>query len=174
MVCILAGREIDDKGRIVTNKAEVVKTLAANTAAMKAKKENPYLAHRSKAEAPVAVADTAEESKPELAALDPRLKGGSSRDLRAKKSFNFVEEGTYVKEADKIRQKEERKVIAGYSSGRKRPDQEGGNKVDDDAGDEEEDLSIYGHGGSKVDESNDKKITVPPPADGGVVPVMEW
>mgnify|MGYP003387560348 FL=1 len=163
---------------------------------MKAKKDNPYLAHRVKPEVVVvphtgADAVVAEEVKPTgPLTLDPRLKGGSSRDQRGKKSFHFVEEGTYVKEADKIRHKEERKVIAGYSSGRKRPDQEEGDKgkgpddnnheeEGDDEEDDEEMLNIYGRGaGSKGGGAQDKgdgekHVNVPPPADGGVVPVME-
>ena len=51
--------------------------------------------------------------------LDERLPAGQRRDLRAKKALQFVEAGRYVEEADKLRSKEERKLIAGYSSGRK-------------------------------------------------------
>lgn len=192
----VSGREIDEKGQIVAHNVEVVKTLAANAAALKAKKENPYLAHRSKVEVAAVVPDTIgkEDAKPAVATLDPRLKITSSRDQRAKKSFHFVEEGTYVKEADKLRQKEERKVIAGYSSGRKQLDREGGgkeeakgkdkdkdkeNKDEDEDEDDGVDLSIYGRTGTseiseQAVEAGGKKVAVPPPADGGVVPVMEW
>ncbi len=51
--------------------------------------------------------------------MDDRLPKAGRRDLRAKKSLQFIEAGTLVKEADKAKQKEERKLIAGYASGRK-------------------------------------------------------
>jgi len=41
------------------------------------------------------------------------------RDLRARKALHFIEAGTLVDEAEKIKMKEERKIIAGYASGRK-------------------------------------------------------
>ena len=72
--------------------------------------------------------------------IDDRLKL-KNRDIRAKKSFNFVEAGKvvttslfnfklctviylgkYVREADIRKAKEERKIIAGYASGRKAPE----------------------------------------------------
>lgn len=190
------GREVDEKGQVVI-KNQVAKTLAANAAVIKAKKENPYLAHRAKPEAPssvLAVAPGVALGAEEVAvgtvttapSMDPRLKGTSSRDQKAKKSFHFVEEGTYVKEADQLRAKEERKVIAGYSSGRKRPDQEGderkgGSESSDEGGEEDgggdDVLAIYGRGDVTEGgggESDELSVTVPPPADGGVVPVMEW
>ena len=160
------------------NDIQVVKTLAANTAASKAKKENPYLAHRVKTEVIVDDGDEKDEKTVDPL-VDPRLKNSSSRDYRAKKSFNFVEEGTYVREADKIRKKEERKVIAGYSSGRKRPDQEGDDEEEktetDNPHDDDDIAKIYGGGDMKTaDENTEKNITVPPPSDGGIVPAMEW
>jgi hypothetical protein len=94
----LTGREIDDKGNLV-RKTDQVKTLAANVAVGQArkKKENPYLAHRHHAhvapkdEAAVGVG-TEGTATAVVAAVDDRLKT-SSRDVRAKRTFNFVEEG---------------------------------------------------------------------------------
>ena len=128
------GREIDDKGNLIKSSGPVF-SLAANVQEGKEmkKKENPYLMHKTaiKPEAPV------EEDSAEI--VDSRLKL-ASRSVRAKKAFNFVEAGiffrnldilsitnwyvtgTYVKQEDAIRSKEERKMIAGYSSGRKAPE----------------------------------------------------
>lgn len=41
------------------------------------------------------------------------------RDIRGKKALHFVEPGKFIEEAEKIKLKEERKIIAGYASGRK-------------------------------------------------------
>ena len=51
--------------------------------------------------------------------IDERLPAGSRRDLKAKKGLKFVEAGKYLQEADNLKKKEERKLIAGYASGRK-------------------------------------------------------
>lgn len=110
------------------------------------KKENPYLSHhrggsatKSAAEVPVDPSvPAAPSSTTPLQVHDERIKT-SSRDLRAKKAFNFIEAGlhlyplssfspfnlctgTFVKHADQQRFKEERKIIAGYSSGRRAPE----------------------------------------------------
>lgn len=125
---------------MVKSGAAQVKTLAANVAVERAnqKKENPYLAHRvvptaattvlgtglgvgpssaAVSGAPTAVAaNTATVSAAEI--VDERLPQ-LRRDLRARKALHFIEAGTLVDEAEKIKMKEERKIIAGYASGRK-------------------------------------------------------
>jgi hypothetical protein len=50
--------------------------------------------------------------------LDERLHV-AKRDLRGRKGLHFIEAGTLVDEAERIKVKEERKIIAGYASGRK-------------------------------------------------------
>lgn len=140
------GREIDEFGNVVKREIAPVKTLAANLAASGAakKKENPYLAHRSTSSsssapvpavasnAPVAVASSSSSAMqvdnnnagPETAAaageaiLDERLPT-KKREMKGKKALQFVEAGKYIKEAAKLQEKEERKIIAGYASGRK-------------------------------------------------------
>jgi hypothetical protein len=141
----ITGREIDEYGNVV--KSNVVKTIVANVAvekAMKMKKENPYLAHRLQdsggATAGIATngaalpsttllgnaADMSSVSASAAAsvaasvavAVDERLPH-LRRDLRAKKALHFVEPGRFIEEAEKIKRKEERKIIAGYASGRK-------------------------------------------------------
>lgn len=123
------GREIDEYGNVVKSGAALVKTLAANVAVEKAnkKKENPYLAHRVVPSAGDAVhavgglsaaASTADPTAPSTAVLDERLPH-LRRDLRARKGLHFIEAGKFIDEADKIKAKEERKIIAGYASGRK-------------------------------------------------------
>jgi len=126
-----SGREIDEYGNVVKSGAALVKTLAANVAVEKAnkKKENPYLAHRaipSTGDAVHAVggqpaaasaADPTARADP-TNVLDERLPQ-LRRDLRARKGLHFIEAGKFIDEADKIKAKEERKIIAGYASGRK-------------------------------------------------------
>jgi hypothetical protein len=97
-----------------------IKTLAANVAVANAqkKKENPYLSHRQPQAAVVVtglgpVQDFVDERLGHLAA---------TRDSRARKAFQFIEAGTYVSEENKMRAKEERKVIGGYASGRRAPE----------------------------------------------------
>jgi hypothetical protein len=110
--------------------ADKVKTLAANVAVERAnkKKENPYLAHRAAnaapAAAPAAVVAPGVEAAvsaavaPPPVAVDERLHV-AKRDLRGRKGLHFIEAGALVSEAERIKLKEERKIIAGYSSGRK-------------------------------------------------------
>jgi hypothetical protein len=81
-----------------------IKTLAANVAVGQAqkKKENPYLSHRSGGgSAPKPPEGVTETTGPLAAAIaaaaplvahDDRIRT-SSRDLKAKKSFNFIEAG---------------------------------------------------------------------------------
>jgi U4/U6 small nuclear ribonucleoprotein PRP3 len=109
------GREIDESGQLVKREGPI-KTLVANVAQEK-KKTNPYLAHR----APVA---EMEASGTSIAAVDERLIV-NNRDVKGRKSLRFVEAGSLVQQADMLRAKEERKVIAGYTSGRKAPQVKG-------------------------------------------------
>lgn len=138
MLIVLAttGREIDEYGNVVKSGAAQVKTLAANVAVEKAnkKKENPYLAHRTIPPVVNFVGGTAAGSLMESSlqnsisavaagasqsdVLDDRLPH-LRRDLRARKGLHFIEAGKFIDEADKIKAKEERKIIAGYASGRK-------------------------------------------------------
>lgn len=94
----------------MVKKDSIVKTLAANVAAenAKKKKENPYLSHRT----------NIDEKDEDNIQLDERITF-KKRELRAKKGLNFIEAGKLIKEADKLLAKEERKLIAGYTSGRK-------------------------------------------------------
>lgn len=108
---IVIGREIDEHGNLVKQDTSQLKTLAANLA-VKKKKENPYLAHKEHKDIPQSIENEDE------ALVDDRLLG-VKRDLRGKKSLRFVEAGKYLKEAEALRLKEERKIIAGYASGRK-------------------------------------------------------
>lgn len=103
------GREVDERGNVIKPDVQQIKTLAANVAVASAakKKENPYLSHRH------ADALTAGE-----AVVDERLPS-HSREAKARKALHFVEPGSLVKEAGLLQRKEERKIIAGYTSGRK-------------------------------------------------------
>lgn len=86
------GREIDEKGNLV-KKTEQIKTLAANVAIGQAqkKKENPYLSHR----AHVPKESEQVQTTPDLPIHDERIKI-ASRDLKAKRAFNFVEAGLNI------------------------------------------------------------------------------
>lgn len=162
---MLLGRQIDEKGNLVTQQYQI-KTLAANVAGLQAqkKKENPYLSHRTPHHqdvkgpvdpAAVAVAGTATPMIAEPAAatevVDERLHA-RNRNLRGKRSLKFVEPGSLVKQADQERHKEERKVIAGYASGRRAPEMAA------DDGDAE----------AAVEE------LIAPTPDEGIVPAVEW
>ncbi|KAG7391206.1 U4/U6-U5 snRNP complex subunit prp3 [Phytophthora pseudosyringae] len=107
------GREIDAAGKVVAEKPTVapVATLKANQGAArggeaaKKKNQNPYLSHHT----------VDEEDK--LEAVDPRLKV-TKRETRARKTFNFVAQGTYVKQAEQVRARDAKKMMAGFTSGR--------------------------------------------------------
>ncbi|KAG1703297.1 hypothetical protein DVH05_008206 [Phytophthora capsici] len=105
------GREIDAAGNIVAEKPTVapVATLKANQGARGGdaakKNQNPYLSHRT----------VDEEDKAE--AVDPRLKV-TKRETRARKTFNFVTKGSYVKQAEQVRARDAKKMMAGFTSGR--------------------------------------------------------
>eukprot|EP01041_Mallomonas_annulata_P005310 gene5310-10621_t len=171
------GREIDERGQLV-KLGDQIKTLAANVAVGQARRkvDNPYLAHRLPP--PVAVGTvTGTESvlvpavEPLVPVVDDRLKTVKKVN-RAKRAFNFVEEGSF---ADKERLKEERKIIAGYTSGRRAP------QVADDKdreGDGEGVGDVEGGGTDTTTTPSTATATavvhVPPPCDEGIIPVMEW
>ncbi|KAI9995951.1 hypothetical protein PInf_013129 [Phytophthora infestans] len=103
------GREIDAAGNVVVKKPSVA-TLRANQGSARGgdavkKNQNPYLSHR-----------TVEEND-KLEAVDPRLKV-TKRETRARKTFNFVAQGTYVKQAEQVRARDAKKMMAGFTSGR--------------------------------------------------------
>ena len=82
------------------------------------------------------------------------------REQKAKKALSFVEAGKYIEEADKLKVKEERKLIAGYSSGRK-------------------ELEVLGSESSTAEPvtsipSETELITLIPPPPETHVPTMEW
>lgn len=112
-------------------------------------------------------------SKPDEEVIDDRITT-TNRDRRKKKALRFVEPGKYVQIADDIQRKEERKIIAGYSSGRKSfqtitsTDQ----STDADTIKEEGDDGVDSD--NSDDDSDDADADVPPPVDEGVVPSMEW
>ncbi|KAK1948446.1 U4/U6 small nuclear ribonucleoprotein Prp3 [Phytophthora citrophthora] len=105
------GREIDAAGNVVAEKPTVapVATLKANQGVRGGdaakKNQNPYLSHRT----------VDEEDKVE--AVDPRLKV-TKRETRARKTFNFVAQGSYVKQAEQVRARDAKKMMAGFTSGR--------------------------------------------------------
>jgi hypothetical protein len=70
------------------------------------------------AETPLPGAETPLPGAGAVMPMDDRLHT-KNRSLRAKRSLKFVEPGTFIRQGDKERLKEERKVIAGYASGRK-------------------------------------------------------
>lgn len=166
MLFIRSGREIDEKGNLVTQGYQI-KTLAANVAGLqeKKKKENPYLLHRipnppkqnvkadevavavGGAETPLVSSGTSSGVVP----LDDRLIT-RNRSARAKRSLKFVEPGSFVKMADQERHKEERKLIAGYASSRRAPEMVA--DADGDGATEEE--------------------LIAPTPDEGLVPAVEW
>jgi hypothetical protein len=119
LCAILAGREIDEAGNVVKVDLQKTKSSMINVALEKEskKKENPYLAHKSQQSGPPGLPGTELASTVEV--LDDRLPKGRGRELRAKKALHFVEEGKYIEQAAKTQHKEERMIIAGYSSGRK-------------------------------------------------------
>ncbi|TDH64975.1 hypothetical protein CCR75_008055 [Bremia lactucae] len=106
------GREIDAAGNVVAAKSMVapVTTLKANQSGFRSganlsKKKNPYLFHR--------IVDV----KDKVEAVDPRLKV-TKRETRARNTFNFVAQGTYVKQAEQVRARDAKKMMAGFTSGR--------------------------------------------------------
>lgn len=49
--------------------------------------------------------------------MDPRIRT-TKRALRAKKTFQFHKEGVFVKQDDRLQEKEQRKLLSGLTSGR--------------------------------------------------------
>mmetsp|Transcript_36097 Transcript_36097/g.34146 ORF Transcript_36097/g.34146 Transcript_36097/m.34146 type:complete len:526 (-) Transcript_36097:7-1584(-) len=171
------GREIDEYGQVV--KTVVAKTIGANLAIEREakKKENPYLAHQRvpiKAPPPIingygppgatvpgaAIPSEIDAVKDET--VDERITIGN-RNARAKKSLKFVEAGVYVQKAEEERYKEERKIIGGYTSGRKAPE-----VVNDD------DLTVTVVEPTISETKKQDPDMLPPRPDGGLVPVIEW
>ena len=115
---MFVGREIDEAGNIVKVDLQKTKSSMINVALEKEskKKENPYLAHKSQSGPPGL---PGQELDSGVAVLDDRLPKNRGRESRAKKALHFVEEGKYTEMAEKTQHKEERMIIAGYSSGRK-------------------------------------------------------
>ncbi|RLN44368.1 hypothetical protein BBJ28_00012632 [Nothophytophthora sp. Chile5] len=107
------GRQIDEAGNVIAEAPTApVATLKANrasatkgSAATARGNQNPYLSHRT----------VEEEDK--LEAMDPRLRT-TKRATRAAKTFNFVAQGTYVKQAEQVRARDAKKMLAGFTSGR--------------------------------------------------------
>jgi hypothetical protein len=89
------GRQVDTTGRVLETGVRPVTTLKVNIKTQK-KVVNPYLSHR-----------TGEDNSE---AFDERLKT-VNRKVKATKAFKFVEEGRYVKKADALRARDERKAI---------------------------------------------------------------
>ncbi|KAG2779057.1 hypothetical protein JG687_00006870 [Phytophthora cactorum] len=103
------GREIDAAGKVVVKKPSAT-TLKENQGGARGgdaakKNQNPYLSHR-----------TVDEND-KVEAVDPRLKI-TKRETRARKTFNFVAQGTYVKQAEQVRARDAKKMMAGFTSGR--------------------------------------------------------
>jgi len=145
------GREIDEYGNVVktTTVKSTIANVAVEKE--KKKKENPYLAHRAPRPlaagvpgVPVgAVGGLTSVAPPGMASVLPPAVPGvalaagsaadddgpiddrivvSNRSKRGKRALHFVEAGKYVQREEKDRLKEERKIIAGFSSGRKAPE----------------------------------------------------
>lgn len=181
------GREVDEFNNVVQQVAPQVKTLTANVLAEKAalaekrKKENPYLAHRTVEKGP-AVAGTggvaggttdsiaAADSLP-ATGIDPRLALRSKRrEAHLKRALNFVEQGAYAREEELLQQKEERRALAGYASGRKAVE-----KLEEGPDGEAEAQAEKADAAAKKKEAADVLTLVPELADADrVVPAMEW
>jgi U4/U6 small nuclear ribonucleoprotein PRP3 len=101
------GNIVDADGNKIQGKTEfkTVTTLKANVNEPKKKFVNPYLAHKTV------------EIKDKNTQMDVNVHT-TNHEGRKKKSLQFVRQGTYVKQADTLRFKEARKIVAGFSSGR--------------------------------------------------------
>ena len=153
------GREIDENGNLVKHDINQIKSLKANVN-IQQKKDNPYLAHRKLKN---------DDDNNDSSFIDHRLSISNKRsDARAKKSLSFVEEGKYIQQEEEIRAKEERKIVSGYASGRKAIEK--AHRLNDTKTTDDNDMD------TAMDEevvTNDI-IEIPPPADGGIVPILEW
>jgi len=149
---------LDDQGRAVDQYGSLleasgpVRTLKANQSQVPVQKKNPYLAHLSSSFLTV---------KPNEG---DQVKT-KNRDFKKKKALQFVESGTYVRQGDRLRNKEAKKLMAGITSGRVG----GGSgialvgEVDDE------------EGVQKALRDDDSFVSFLPPYPGlEEVPVMEW
>ncbi|CAH0478448.1 unnamed protein product [Peronospora belbahrii] len=156
------GREIDAAGNVVAEKPMVtsVATLKANQGGVRGddaskKRQNPYLLHRTV------------EEQDRLETVDPRLKT-TKRETRARKTFNFVAQGTYVKQAEQVRARDAKKMMAGFTSGRnpRGYQKESIVSIDDDASTVLEDADTT----SRMEIDN---IDIPPQPE-TCTPDIEW
>ena len=192
------GREIDEHGNLVKREIMPVKTLAANMAAVTAnkKKENPYLAHRNSSASNVPLVASLAPSNSSSAATvvstdegkdlnQPPVPGTDfivderipirKRELKAKKALHFDETSKYVREAQKQAEKEERKMIAGYASGRKQLEKGTLPSLSVEAIPSNEPEPGKSTVVSAVDLSDDAVVAqLVPPAHDPIVPPMEW
>ncbi|KAF1335476.1 U4/u6 small nuclear ribonucleoprotein prp3, partial [Globisporangium splendens] len=108
------GRQIDAAGNVIADPLPAtVATLKANqssgttTARSSSTQQNanPYLSHRTV------------DKEDAVDAVDPRLTI-KKRETRGAKSFQFVTHGTYIKQAEQVRAREAKKMLAGFTSGR--------------------------------------------------------
>ncbi|ETW02411.1 hypothetical protein H310_05926 [Aphanomyces invadans] len=104
------GRHIDADGNVIESTVATHATIKANISVADAQKEapqavNPYLSFRSI------------DKDDRVDSVDPRLKT-KKRETRGAKNFNFVKQGTFVKQGEQMRAKEAKKMLAGFSSGR--------------------------------------------------------
>jgi U4/U6 small nuclear ribonucleoprotein PRP3 len=119
------GREIDEQGNLVVQE-RVKKEIAINATqrtgaknAPRSTKENPYLAHFKRPITDPSTADSTAEDDDEMASW---REVNDKRVARAKKSLHFVNPGMYIKAAEILRAKEERRSRKGFASGRKGPE----------------------------------------------------
>ena len=125
------GREIDEQGNLVVQSTSSIKTLTANLVPPEARRdrervkpkpkkiENPYLAHFNTTTDGDAYTDDNLTGNMGVG-VDERLAAvAKNRSSHLKKALSFVEQGVYTREEERNRIKEERKIIAGYTSGRK-------------------------------------------------------
>lgn len=105
--------------------------------------------------------------------VDDRVVIGD-RSIRSKKALKFHEPGKYIQKEEEEHLKEERKIIAGYASGRKALGISAAHThtAEDTAADDDESTDTTlpaGLSGGSEDE-----CAVPRPIDDGVLPSMEW
>ena len=112
--------------------------------------------------------------------IDERVVIGD-RSIRSKKALKFHEPGKYIQKEEEEHLKEERKIIAGYASGRKTLGISGAasKAVEEDTAMEEDDeadmnFSVTLTGDNSSSSSGEEVLSVPRPIDDGVVPSMEW
>ena len=192
------GREVDDYGNVV--KMTSIKSTIANVAIEKEakKKDNPYLAHRapklaagvpgipvsgSASVAPPGFASVLPPSVPGVVLVDPSAPEPplddrliiTNRNSRGKRALHFVEAGKYVQKEESFRLKEERKIVAGYASGRKAPelvqDNDQNSATADAGGGDNDSMDIA---------ASAESISMAPSraeawgGGGAMVPVIEW